>query len=366
MYKSVRSQMIHYLSRPDEGVIRTPLTGDAAWKGSDFAGSDDWQDRLTEPQVREIEQAIRIAKATGKPTAKLTKKDFPLPTLTRKINEWRSIVDGGRGFALIKGIPVDRWGEADCELFFWCFGLHLGVPGAQNPQGDLLGHVRNIGLSPKDNRFYQTNAALEFHADAADVVGLLCMHGAKSGGASRIVSSVSIYNELLSRRPELIDRLYQPFLVDTKGEGGLNFFPVPACAYADGRLRTFYIADYFRSYTDHLDAPPLSMEDRALLDLYDEIAATEGMYLDMNFEPGDIQLLSNHSILHARTAYEEYSEPKRRRHLLRLWLSLPKEAPLPTRVRLATSRVRAVGVFARAKVEHELWRAGLISGVKKN
>lgn len=366
MYKSVRSQMIHYLSRPEEGVIRSPLTGDAAWKGSDFQASDDWQDRLTEPQVREIEQAIRIAKETGKPTAKLTKNDFPLPTLTRKIDEWRAIVDGGRGFVLIKGIPVDRWGEADCELFFWCFGLHLGVPGAQNPQGDLLGHVRNIGLSPKDNRFYQTNAALEFHADAADVVGLLCMHGAKSGGASRIVSSVSIYNELLSRRPDLVDRLYQPFLVDTKGEGGVNFFPVPACAYADGRLRTFYISDYFRSYTDHLDAPPLSVEDRALLDLYDEIAATEGMYLDMNFEPGDIQLLSNHSILHARTAYEEYPEPERRRHLLRLWLSLPKEAPLPTRVRLATSRVRAVGIFARAKLQHELWRAGFISGVKKN
>ena len=364
MYKSYRAQSTHYFCRPDEGVRRQPITGDAAWKGSDFEGRDDWMEHFTDEELAEIQQAIRAAKDTGKPTGKLKKSDFPLPKLTPRINQWREVLDGGRGFVMVRGIPAREWGEEDCSIFFWCFGLHLGAPGGQNPQGDLLGHVRNIDLSPEDDRLYQTNAALEFHTDNADVVGLLCMHGSKSGGASRIVSSVSVYNELLDRRPEFIDRLYQPFNLDSRGEAGVNFMPIPPCAYADGRLRTYWMADYFRSYLNHPNAPPLSLEDREVLDTYDGIAKEDGMYLDMQLEEGDIQLLSNHSILHARTAYEEFPEKERRRHLLRLWLSLPTRAPLPTRIRIARAHMIAAGLYTRALVRHRLWRAGLISGVQ--
>ena len=156
-------------------------------------------------------------------------------------------------------------------------------------------------------------------------MGLLCLRGAKAGGESRIVSTVTIYNELLRRRPELIDRLYEPFFLDVRNEGksgALHYLPIPPCRYADGRLRTFYHSDYFRSVQRHEDVAPFSDEERELLDLYEEIASSPNLYLDMDFAPGDIQLLSNHVIMHARTNYEDYTEPERKRHLLRLWLSL--------------------------------------------
>jgi hypothetical protein len=156
-------------------------------------------------------------------------------------------------------------------------------------------------------------------------VGLLCLRAARRGGASRIVSSSSVHNELLRRRPDLIERLYEPFLLDTRndeGDGRPPFVPVPPCRYAGGVLRTFYHSDYFRSVVRHAQAPPFTAQELELLDLYEAIANSPELYLDMQFRPGDIQLVSNHLVLHARTAYEDEPDPSRKRHLLRLWLSL--------------------------------------------
>jgi hypothetical protein len=142
------------------------------------------------------------------------------------------------------------------------------------------------------------------------------------------VSSVSVYNELLRRRPDLVERLYEPFCLDTRdeeGEGRLPYVPVTPCRYASGALRTFYHSDYFRSAARHPEVPRFTAEEQILLDLYEEIASDPELYLDMQFEPGDIQLLSNHFVLHARTAYDDDGAAGRRRHLLRLWLSLRGE-----------------------------------------
>ena len=174
-------------------------------------------------------------------------------------------------------------------------------------------------------RLYRTAANIAYHCDAADVVGLLCLRRAKSGGASRIVSSVAVYNELLARRPDLVDRLYEPFQLDVRNEdasGALRYLPIPPCRFAEGRLRTFYHSDYFRSAQRHEDVAPFSADEQTLLDLYEEIASSPELYLDMDLAPGDIQWLSNHTVLHARTQYEDWPEPERRRHLLRLWLSI--------------------------------------------
>jgi hypothetical protein len=225
---------------------------------------------------------------------------------------------------LVRGLPVHRWTYEDTARAYWGLGLHLGRPGAQNPAGELLGHVIDMqeeGRQPYVRR-YRTRGDIAYHCDLADVVGLLCLRAARSGGASRIVSSVSVYNELLRRRPDLIVRLYEPFNLDTRDEGNeLRYLPVPPCCYANGVLRTFYHSDYFRSVVRHPDVPPFTAQEQELLDLYEEIASSPDLYLDMQFEPGDIQLISNHFVLHGRTAYEDYEEPEQRRHLLRLWLS---------------------------------------------
>ena len=228
---------------------------------------------------------------------------------------------------MVSGLPVERWTPEEAERFFWCVGLHMGKPGTQNVHGDLLGHVTDTGDAIDDPyvRLYRTAADIAYHCDAADVVGLLCLRSARNGGASRVVSSVSVYNALLEIRPDLARRLYEPFLLDIRNEdssGTLRHIPVTPCRYYGGRLSTFYHSDYFRSVVRHEDVPPLSQEDAELLDLYEELANDPSLYVEMELLPGDIQWLSNHTILHSRTAYEDWPDPELRRHLLRLWLSL--------------------------------------------
>jgi hypothetical protein len=280
--------------------------------------------------VEELCSAVAAARVTGKPAGELTPGEFPLPTLGVVIARWRQEIGDGRGFLVVSGVPVDRWSQEECELFFWCLGLHMGRPGAQNPAGDLLGHVLDTGDDAQDPyvRLYRTAADIAYHCDAADVVGLLCLRAAKSGGASRIVSSVTVHDELLRQRPDLVAGLYDPFLLDVRNEdssGAIRYLPIPPCRHGGGRLRTFYHSDYFRSVVRHEDVPPFSEEQRELMDLYESIASDPALYLDMELEPGDIQWLSNHTILHARTAYEDFPEAERRRHLLRLWLSIDQD-----------------------------------------
>jgi hypothetical protein len=357
VYKTLTAQTIHYFARPQSRVLREPLNIAAAWKGAEIVQRDDWREVLSDADVAEIELALAHAKQTGKPMGDLTKHDFPLPAVHRKIERWRREVQSGRGFQVVRGVPVTRWPEADAELFFWCFGQHLGVPGAQNPQADLLGHVRDTGESPDQVRHYRTRVNINFHCDAADVVGLLCLQQAKRGGLSRIASSVAVYNELLRRRPDLVGRLYDRFMMDTKGEGGVQYLPVRPCCFDAGRLRTFYHTDYFRSAVDFDGEPMLSAKDREVLDLYNEIADSLDMYIDMALEPGDVQLLSNHTVLHARTDYEDHPEPERKRHLLRLWISLPTGARLGTRLRTQRSRLKMVATAVGFKVGHAVRRA---------
>jgi len=326
-YLSYAEQTAHYFRRPHEKPLTTPSHATSAWRGRDLAGSDAWRTSLDAEQVAEIEAALARAEATGRPTAALTAADFPLPTLAREIAAWRDELDAGRGFRLVSGLPVHRWTTEQAERAFWCIGLHMGTPGAQNPAGDLLGHVRDTGDDAADAfvRLYRTRSDIAYHCDAADVVGLMCLQSAKRGGASRIVSSVSVYDALLARRPDLVERLYEPFPLDVRNEdqsGRVRWIPVPPCRHAGGRLRTFYHSDYFRSVQRHDDVPPFDETERALLDLYEEIAADPDLHLDMELAPGDVQWLSNHVILHARTAYEDHDDPARKRHLLRLWLSI--------------------------------------------
>jgi hypothetical protein len=256
----------------------------------------------------------------------MTRSDFPLPTLASSIAAWRHEVSDGRGLQVVSGVPVDAWSVEEASIFFWGLGQHLGLPGAQNRKGDLLGHVRDTGADKTDRyvRQYLTTQNIPFHCDAADMVGLLCLTKAKSGGMSRIASSVSVYNELLRRRPDLAPRLFEPFMLDTRDEAeanGLRVLPVPPCRHAAGVLRTFWHSEYFRTSQRH-EGVRLTDVENELFDLYDEISATPGFFIDMDLEPGDVQLLSNHTVIHSRTDYVDYAEPDRKRHLLRLWITL--------------------------------------------
>ena len=309
-------------------ATRTPtgrIESAAAWHGEHLVENDEWVHVLTAGEVDELMAAVAAARAAELPVVELTQEHFPLPTLASTIAAWADELDTGRGFLLVRGLPVDDLGEDGAALAYWGIGRHLGVPNPQNTDGDLLGHVRDDGADPDDPsvRLYRTRAAQPYHTDGADIVGLLCLHTAASGGASSIVSSVTVYNEVLARRPDLVEVMFEPFafdLYEQQAPGEQPFISMPIASFFAGRLFTMYIRFYIDQAQRHPDVPRLTDRQVELLDLIDEIAASPRHHLDMDFQPGDIQLLSNATILHGRTAYED--DPEHPRHLLRLWLTL--------------------------------------------
>jgi len=306
-------------------VAETPIADPAAWRGPEACDDRSWTHRLTAAEIADLDAALIEAKAGGKTVATLRREDFPLTTLAATVRDWSRELDRGRGFVLVKGVPVERYGKEDAALVYCGLGLHLGDPVSQNANGDLLGHVRDEALPDHPSvRLYRTRKRQDFHTDGADIIGLLCLRAAKSGGASRIVSSVAVYNEILRKRPDLVDVLFEPFWFDRNDEqraGEPPAFALPICNMWDGRLRTFYIGWYIRGAQRHPEVPRLIERQIAALDLLESIANDPAFYLEMNFAPGDVQWLKNSMILHSREAYEDWDEPDRKRHLLRLWLT---------------------------------------------
>lgn len=303
-----------------------PTEGPAAWRGPEMATRTDWIVELGAAEIAELDAAIRHAKATGRALPALRREDFSLPRLAAATDAWLDELDRGRGFLLLRGLPVERWGDADATLAYYGLGLHLGAPVSQNAAGELLGHVRDAGLEKKDPtvRRYRTREPLGFHSDGADVIGLLCLRTARSGGTSRLVSSLAVMRELERRRPDLVPALFAPLPFDRNGEekpGEPPYFLLPPCRVQEDRLRTFYIGWYIRDSQRHTEAPRLTAPQREAIDLLDAIAEDPDFHLDMEFRPGDVQLLKNSVILHARTEFEDHPEPERKRHLLRLWLT---------------------------------------------
>jgi hypothetical protein len=335
-------------------IRTTPIASAAVWTGPEIAGRRDWLHVLTAEEIEDLDRAVAHARALERPLEELTRADFPLSVLAGTVERWLDALEQRAGFLLVRGVPVERYGERDATLAYWGLGLHLGTAISQNAAGDRLGHVRDIGLTERDSsvRLYKTRERLGFHTDGADLIGLLCLRPAKSGGASRIASSAAIYNEILRRRPDLVPVLYEPFPFDANDQerpGERPFFSIPLCRYERGWLRTFYIGWYIRDSQRHPSAPRLSVAQREVIDLIDEIAEDPGIHLEMDFRAGDIQWLKNSVILHARTEYEDYAEPERKRHLLRLWLT-SRRAFADSDPQLNAGIARKAGVRSDAEV----------------
>ena len=305
--------------------LPSPLTTDDAWLGRDMARREDWRRVLTSEEIRELATARAAARRRSEDRTQWSREDFPLPGLAPQIRSWLRDLDVGRGFLLLRGLPLAELGDQAAADIYWGLGLHLGRAVSQNTDGDLLGNVRDTGADPATYgvRLYKTRAEQDFHTDGADLIGLLCLRAAKSGGVSRIASSAAIYNRLLAERPDLVAALFETFPFDTQGQhrpGTPAWFARPICRLIDGRLNLFFIPWYIRESQQHADAPQLSAEQEAVLRFIETTANDPDHFLDMDFQPGDIQLLKNASILHKRTAYEDWDDPARKRHLLRLWL----------------------------------------------
>jgi hypothetical protein len=326
------------VTEAENTVLSRPLvTGPSAWIGADLREhAAEWRYILAPGELDEIDAAAAAVRARGLDLADITRADFPLPTLGPVLDRLRGDVIDGRGFVLLRGMRVEGRPVAETATAYWGVGSYFGSARSQNGKGHLLGHVYDLGqgLSATNPllRSYATAEGQKFHIDRCDVVALLCLRRAKSGGLSTIVSSMAVHNEMARRRPDLLERLYRPFPTDRRGEipeGKGPFYEAPVFNLHAGYLSVLYSRLHIGSAQRFPEARRLTPEDIEALDLLGALAADPKLRLDMDFQPGDIQLLHNHTILHARSAYEDWLDAERKRHLLRLWLCPPDARPLP-------------------------------------
>ena len=305
---------------------RQPVRSAAVWHAADVVDTSQWCTHLTSPERAAIVDAANRAVDVGRTPATVERDDFDLPVLAPALSRWVEALHEGRGFVLLRGFPVDELSAEATELAYIGLGWQLGTPVGQDADATLLGHVRDEGVVRTDPsvRLYRTRQRQDFHTDGSDIVGLLCLQGAMSGGESRIASSLAVYNEILLRRPDLLEVLYEPMYWDRNNEqssGEDPYFALPVFNDVDSAPRMFYIGWYIRDAQRHSQVPRLTDPQRGALDLIESIANNPAFHLEMDFEPGDVQLLANAKILHCREAYEDHDDPDLGRHLLRLWLT---------------------------------------------
>jgi hypothetical protein len=330
------------------GARRSIISEPGAWIGPQIQNDGAWIHHVDAAAMAEIEAALAHVKRIGAQIP-FAAEAFPLPRLGAVLDRLLDEIEDGRGFVLVRGIPRARYSDADCELIYWGIGAHLGAPVSQNARGHLLGHVRDEGRIQADPnaRAYQTNERMDFHTDMlpVDVLGLFCLRTAKSGGASKLVSALTIHNVLREERPDLLEALYGTFHVDWRGEepaGEKPWFALPMFSERDGRVTTrINSLPYYESAARHGAQYGPTPIQREALQAVQEIANRPELMLSMEFREGDIQLINNHILLHAREAYEDYPEPGRERHLLRMWIAVSDERRRPLADSLA-SRYRWV------------------------
>jgi|TARA_B100000768_G_scaffold181414_1_gene204309 hypothetical protein len=318
----------------NKGVMKK-IFDNRAWLGSELQKKPDlWESHLSLKFISDIEQAANYFLSLDIDLSEINRDSFPLKVFDGYLSELALKLLDGIGFEVIKGLPVKRYSPEMIATIFFGIGAHLGDARSQNADGHLLGHVRDIGANSNDQntRIYQTSQRQTFHTDSADVVGLICINDAKKGGDSLLVSAVTIFNHMVELRPDLIEYLFDPIATDRRGEvppGELPYLTIPPLSLEDNLLTVFYQRQYIDSAQRFDDAMKLSKRHVEALDLFDTLANDPALHLSMRLRPGDMQFVYNHAFLHDRTGFVDWAEPNKKRHLLRLWLSMPNDRKLP-------------------------------------
>ena len=306
-----------------------------AWYGPQMAERvDEWTHYFSPTELVELEHATEQLMAHGRDILTIDKSAFVLGECASTLARVRRDLLEGRGFCLLRGLPVGRWERLKAAICFWGIGAHLGVAVSQNGKGHVLGHVKNLGLdySLPATRGYQTSERLPFHTDYADLVGLMCLRPAKRGGQSALVSSRTVYEEMRKSRPDLVEVLRQPLYRTRWGEVGSERPPwveVPAFNVHSQGVMTTYVRSAVRKAQLMEEVPRLTDAQVEAMDYFDALAEDDRLHFTMDFAPGDIQFVNNHWLLHSRTGYDDAEDPSQRRHLLRLWLACVDGPPFP-------------------------------------
>ncbi len=322
-----------------------PVVDPAEWSAQSLGPVREWTYRVTDRDRDELLAAADHFRALALPLPAVDRASFPLPKLKDVLADIRRELIEGRGIVMVQGFPVDRLDREGVALAYMGLGAYLGEKMMQNKHGHVLGHVKDLGETyGTTGRSYNTSAQVRFHSDACDYVGLLCLHPARKGGNSRVASSVTLYNTMLQRRPDLVEVLTKDFYRSHNGEmtpGTSPWYKQPIFCFTEGYFSAIGAGSTIEKALRLSGVPALTPEQQEAIALYRSIV--EEVAVDIEFKAGDIQFLANQVTLHSRRAFEDWPEPHRRRHLLRLWLRDPAGRPLPKEQR-GTRRDRGVQI----------------------
>lgn len=305
----------------------------AGWRGDALQQRQDWTYRFSEEDVAEIDAALTKAKTTSKSLRNITATDFPLPRFTKHLVQILKTLEEGSGAHYMRGFPIERYNEDDLRLIFWGLAQHLGMPVSQSATGERIFSVRDegFGLGHVKARGPNTSKGLSFHTDRCDVIGFMCLKQAKSGGRNYLVSSVTLYNEIASRRPDLLEALHKPYPylrhnVDTANPK--PYITQPVFSECEGHFAANLLRVLINRAVAHPEVPPVDPIQIEALDFLEEVAAEPELHTSFRQEPGDLLFVNNWLLLHSRDRFEDFPDSRQRRHLLRVWLSVPNSRPL--------------------------------------
>jgi hypothetical protein len=322
-----------------------PVIDPAGWAPDSLGPVKDWAYRISEDGQEELIAAVDEFRKRRLPLPEVNKENFPLNKLKGVLADIRRELIDGRGMVMVQNFPIDRLDREGIAIAYMGFGSYLGDKMMQNRYGHVLGHVKDIGENyGTTGQSYNTNAEVRFHSDPCDYVGLLCLHPAKQGGSSRVASSVTLYNTMLERRPELVEVLTKDFYRSHNGEmtpGTLPWYKQPIFCFTDGYFSAIGAGSTIEKVLRLPGVPLLTPEQKEAIAVYREMV--DEFAADIDFNVGDIQLLCNQVTLHSRRGFQDWPEQHRRRHLLRLWLSDPIGRPIPKEQR-GTRRDKGVQI----------------------
>ncbi len=306
----------------------------AAWTARDLAAARGWALGFSPAQRQRLRDLVKRQAESGRDLLDFTRADFPFGDALEVLDRAMAIVRHGLGIVVLKDFPAADMSEDEYRLLTWAVGLHLGVAVPQGKASHYISDVRDVGTVYKSRtgRGYSSNAALDFHTDASDIVLLSCLRTAKQGGRSIASSGVAVHNRLVATRPDLAAILYRDFWFSRQGEEAQDEKPayaIPIYGEKDGRLYMRHIRKNVTFAQGLPGVPPLTAEQTEAMDAMDGLAADGEFAHSLDLEPGDIQILNNYAALHSRTGFEDHPEPERQRLLFRLWLAAPGFGALP-------------------------------------
>jgi hypothetical protein len=310
-------------------VFRQRVDHPNAWTVPDIGGKANVTVSLTAAQFKAIDELL--AKTVHLAPQAVTREQFDHPALNDFLVEIKNEIMNGRGFVVITGITRDRYSEDQFERIYWGFGTHWGHAVLQSPRGDRLGHVRYIPPAPEHaTRAYTSANELYPHADANEIVGLMCVQKAKSGGVSSLMSSIAAHNVMLKERPDLLEPLYEGYQFTTREalHRGQQLTPyrVPIFSSIDGNISCYYNRAYIYRAEEFTGKLPEKLVEA--MRYLDSILERDDIALSFMLEPGEMAIWHNFTVLHSRTAFEDDDDPSLKRHLLRLWLDVPNGRPM--------------------------------------